>query len=45
MQCNEDIVSEKRREGDRPRERKKWSRRLEGLTGKSGVDKAVWVAD
>ena len=45
MRCDEDIISERSREGDRPRERKKWSGRLEGLTGKSGVDEAVWVAD
>jgi len=43
--CDEDVVSEREREGDRPREREKWSGRLEGLTGKSGVDEAVWVAD
>jgi len=45
IQCNKDVVLEKRREGDRPREREKWSGRLKGLTGKSGVDEAVWVAD
>ena len=45
MRCDEDVVSERRRERDRPREREKWSGRLEGLTGKSGVDEAVWVAD
>jgi len=45
MRCDEDVISERRREGDRPREREKWSGRLEGLTGKSGVDEAVWVAD
>ena len=44
MRRDEDVVSERRREGDRPREREKWSGRLEGLTGKSGVDEAVWAA-